>query len=257
VLAGATSPRRATAATLAALGGAVAVVLLGTAGAAFVFGLMAKVVGESLPDSVRSTLERFGVRGALVEQFLGVGFLFLATMVALVSVTAIGATAEDETTGRVVHLLVQPVSRRRLLVERVLVGAGAIVGAALLAGVAVWLGAASQHVDVGLGSTLGAGLNLVPTALVVLAIGALALAVRPRLAVPAVYGVVIGSLLLDMVASLAPSLELASRASLFHYMALAPSVDPSPRTHLLTLGAALALAVAALVVWDRRDLRTD
>ena len=230
---------------------------VGTAASAFVFGVIAKVVAGSLPDSVQSTLERFGVRGALVDQFLGVTFLFLATMVALVPVSVIGAAAEDESTGRLVHLLVRPVSRGRIMVERLVVGAAAAVVAGLVTGLAVWAGTASQHLGVGLGTTLGAGLNVVPTALVVLALGALALAVRPRAAVPVVYGVVIGSLLVDMVASLATSLDGLSRVSLFHYMALAPAVDPSPRTHLLTLGAAALLAALAVVLWDRRDLRGD
>jgi ABC-2 type transport system permease protein len=231
--------------------------LLGTAAAAFVFGVITKVVAGSLPDSVRGTLERFGVRGALVEQFLGVTFLFLATMVALVPVSVIGAAAEDESTGRVVHLLVQPVPRRRVLVERLFLAAAAVLGAGFVAGLAVWAGAASQHLGVGLGTVLGAGLNVVPTALVVLGFGAVALAVRPGAAVPVVHGVVIGSLLLDLVASLAPSLDGLSRASLFHYMALAPAVDPTARTHLVTLGAAVVLATLAVVLYDRRDLRSD
>jgi ABC-2 type transport system permease protein len=228
---------------------------VGTVAAAFVFGIIAKVVAGSLPDSVRDTLGRFGVRGALVEQFLGVGFLFLATMVALVPVSVVGAAAQDESSGRLVHLLVRPLSRRRVLLERLAVGAVAVVAAGLLAGLAVWAGAASQHLEVGLGTALGAGMNVVPTALVVLALGAVVLAVRPRAAVPVVYGVVIGSLLLDTIASLASSLEALTRVSLFHYMALAPAVDPSPGTHLLTLGAAALLALIALALWERRDLQ--
>ena len=230
---------------------------VGTAAGGFVFGVIAKVVAGSLPDSVRDTLGKFGVRGALVDQFLGLGFLFLATMVALVPVAVIGSAAEDETTGRLVHLLVRPVTRRRVLLERTAVGAVAVVVAGLVAGLAVWTGAASQHLGVGFGSVLGAGLNVVPTALVVLGLGTVALAVRPRLAAPVVYGVVIGSLLLDMVASLAPSLEVVGRVSLFHYLALAPAVHPSGARHLATVGVAAVLVVLAVVLWDRRDLRAD
>jgi ABC-2 type transport system permease protein len=53
-----------------------------------------------------------------------------------------------------------------------------------------------------LGTTVGAGLNVVPTALLVLGIGAVVLALAPRAATAAVYAVVIWSLVIYLFGSI-------------------------------------------------------
>lgn len=49
-----------------------------------------------------------------------------------------------------------------------MIGSVAVFGAGVIAGLFAWLGAKLQGVDPGSGRMLGAGTNLVPTALVVL-----------------------------------------------------------------------------------------
>jgi len=132
-----------------------------------------------------------------------------------------------------------------------------VVVAGLVAGLACWAGAAShQGVHPGFTRLLGAGLNVVATALLVLGIGAVVVALAPRLAAPAVYAVVIWSLILGLLTSMVDSVRWLDHLSLFHYMALAPADDPRPATPALTLLAALALAGVAIFLYDRRDLRT-
>jgi putative exporter of polyketide antibiotics len=80
--------------------------------------------------------------------------------------------------------------------------------------------------------------------------------VAPRAAAPVVYGVVIWSLIVDIIGPMVDALGWLDRISLFHYMALAPSEDPDPATIALTLAAALALSLTALALYDRRDLST-
>jgi putative exporter of polyketide antibiotics len=110
-------------------------------------------------------------------------------------------------------------------------------------------------VHIGLPTMLGAGLNVVPTALVALGVGAVVLSVAPRAAARSVYSVVIWSLLVDLVASLISGLKWLEHVSVFHYMALAPAQDPEPRTLALTLVLALALCGVATMLFDRRDVR--
>ena len=98
--------------------------------------------------------------------------------------------------------------------------------AGALAGLTAWVGAQTQGVDPGLARMVGAGLNVVPTALLVLGIGAVVLAVAPRAATRAVYGVVIWSLIVDLLSSMVSGLAWLDHLSLFHYMALAPAQDP-------------------------------
>jgi hypothetical protein len=60
------------------------------------------VATGNVPSSISDTLDRFGVRGSFLEQYLGVAFLLIATVIALCRVQ-IGAAADEETSGRLVH----------------------------------------------------------------------------------------------------------------------------------------------------------
>jgi ABC-2 type transport system permease protein len=122
--------------------------------------------------------------------------------------------------------------------------------------VGVWAGAATEGVRIGLDTMVGAALNVVPTALLVLGIGAVVLAVAPRLASPAVYAVVIWSVLVDLLGSMISGLSGLGHLSLFDSMALAPAEDPDPTTVIVTVLAAVALCVVATLVFDRRDVET-
>jgi ABC-2 type transport system permease protein len=101
---------------------------------------------------------------------------------------------------------------------------------------------------------LGAGLNVVPTALVALGVGAVVLAVAPRAASLSVYAVVVGSLVVDLLSSMVTSAHWLDRASLFHYMALAPAAPATTTTTLITLVIAVGLGAVATWLFGRRDL---
>jgi len=100
---------------------------------------------------------------------------------------------------------------------------------------------------------VGAGLN-VPTALVGLGVGAVVLAIAPRLASGAIYALIIASLTIDLSGSLVTGLGWLEHLSLFHYMALAPAQRTDPLTVAVTLVVALLLCVGATTVFARRDL---
>jgi ABC-2 type transport system permease protein len=228
---------------------------LGAIAAGLAFGTIAKVATGAVSSSVSDTLGKFGVRGDLVLQYLGVAFLFFATIIALLPVSEIGAAADDEAAGRTAFVLTHPVRRAALFGVRLGFVAATIVVTALLTGVAAWLGARTQGIDPGLGRMAGAGLNTAPTALVVLGIGALVLALAPRYAVRAVYAVVIASLLVDVLTALSSGISWLAHLSVFHYMALAPASHTDPTTVLITLAVAIGLCTGALVLFGRRDVR--
>jgi ABC-2 type transport system permease protein len=229
---------------------------LGAAASAFVFGMISKIAVGPLPPSFGDTLEGFGVRGAFLDQYFSVAFLLAATVVALLPASQIGAAAEEETSGRLVHVLVQPTRRAALLGGRLALTAVGTIGAGASVGLAAWLGGRSQGVDVDLAALLGAGLNLVPTGLLVLGGGAVVLAVAPRVAARAMYGVVIWSLLVDLLGSMVASTSPLAHLSLFHYMALAPAESPQVVAVTVSLLVALMLCVGAVVLFARRDVAT-
>lgn len=226
----------------------------GAAATGLAFGLIAKIATGTIPPSLRDTLDEFGAQGSFVDQYFGVAFLLAATVVALIAASQLGAAADEESSGRLVHLLGGPVRRGSWFGGRLGLAAGGIVVAGLLAGVGAWLGAATQGVDLGFASIVGAGLNVVPTALLVLGIGAVVLALAPRAAAIAVYAVVIGSLLIDLLASMVDAVSWSARFSVFHYMALAPAASPDPGTLALTTALAVGLGAAATALFVRRDI---
>jgi ABC-2 type transport system permease protein len=219
-------------------------------------GIIAKVATGNVPESLTDTLDKFGVEGTFLKQYLGVAFLLIGTVVALLPASQIGAAADEETSGRLVHVLTRPVPRATVLGGRLALAAAGVVAAGLLAGLGCWAGAASQGVDAGFATTVGAGLNVVPTGLLVLGLGAVVLAVAPRIASAAVYAVVLWSLVVDLLTSMVSGLGWLDRASLFHYMALVPADEADPVASAVTVAIAAALCLLATVIYRRRDLRT-
>ncbi len=227
----------------------------GAAAAGFAFGIIVKVTTGAVPASLNNTLEKFGVKGTFANQYFGVAFLLVAAIVALLPAGQVGAASDEETSGRMLHALAQPTSRAALFGGRLVLSGLGITASGLLAGLSAWLGAKSQGVDLDLTTMVGAGLNVVPTALVALGIGATLLAVAPRRAAAA-YVVVVGSLLVDLLGSIMASLSWLSHLSLFHYMALAPAQHPDLATIAIVLSVATALGVIATMLFVRRDLQS-
>jgi ABC-2 type transport system permease protein len=231
---------------------------VGAVATGFAFGLIGKIANGVVSSSVSDTLDRFGVGGtSFVLQFFGVAFLLVATVVALIPVAELGAAADDETSGRLFALLARPVRRVTVLGGRIVIASVTILATAALTGFATWLGAKSQGVEPGLGRMIGAGLNVVPTALLVLGIGVVILAVAPRAAVRAVYAVVIGSIILDLLTAIVSGLSWLDDFSLFHYMALAPAAHIDPTTVVVTLLLSAACCAVGLALFGRRDLQKD
>jgi ABC-2 type transport system permease protein len=229
---------------------------VGVAAAGFSFGMIVKVTTGSVPASLTDTLQKFGVRGTFANQYFGVLFLLLASTIALIPAGLIGSAADEETSGRLFHVLVQPSNRTAFLLGRLVISAGAVATAGLLAGVAAWLGARTQGVHLDFTTMAGAGLNVVPTALVALGVGAVAFSIAPRRAAATAYAVVLWSLLVDLVGSLVRGLSWLDHASLFHYMALVPAQPAEARTVVITLVVAVVLCIVAAAVFERRDLQS-
>jgi ABC-2 type transport system permease protein len=220
-----------------------------------VLGIIAKMTSRPMPGSVGGTLGRFGVDGTFVDQYLGVAFLLVAVVVAMVGAGQIRAARDEEASGRLTNLLVQPCRRPMLLGGRLSVAAMGIVAAAALAGLGTWAGARLEHVPVSLPTMLAAGMNVVPPALLALGVGALVLAVAPRRSAAAVTATVVWSLFADLLGAMVASLGWIERLSLFHYMALAPAQDVQPLAVAVMLTIAAASVGGAVALFSRRDLR--
>ena len=228
----------------------------GAVASAAVLGIIAEMTTVTVPSSMVDTLDKFGVQGSFTDQYFGVAFLLVATVVALLPASQVGAACGEEMSGRLVHVLTRPVTRAAWFGGRLLLTVAAVVVSATLAGLTAWLSARAVGVDADLVSMIGGGLNVVPTALVSLGIGALMLSVAPRAASGTIYGIVIWSVMADLLGSMIAGLGWIQRLSLFHYMALAPAESADPATLAITTGVAAVLCAAAVVLFTRRDIRS-
>jgi ABC-2 type transport system permease protein len=181
-------------------------------------------------------------------------FVIAAGLVAIAVAGQITAARNEEAAGHLDNLLVRPVARWRWLAFRLGVGAGLVVLASALAGFAAWVGAVSQHADIGLGELLKAGLNVVPPAVFVLGVGGLALGVWPRGAIGIAYGLVVWSFLVETFASVFDSNHWLRDTSPMLHIAPVPAADPNLTAALWLVGLGVLAAVVGMAAFGRRDL---
>ncbi len=219
-------------------------------------GLVAKAAGATISgSSVTDVFRRLGAPGTGAVAFLGVSFLIVAVLVAFVAAGQITAAWSEESEGRLDHLLVRPVSRWTWLGGRLGVAVVVLGMAGALAGVFTWLAAASQHAGVPFATLLEAGVNVVPPAVCLLGIGALALGVWPCAATAVVYGLLGWSLLVELVGGIGALDHWVSDTSLFHQIASAPAVPPNWTVNGVLLAVGVAGAFVGGLAFRRRDLQ--
>src|SRR5262249_7159271 len=229
--------------------------LLGIGAMAFTTGLVAKSASSILSSSptIQAALGRLGVRKA-TEGYLGVSFLLIAVMLALLAASQVGAIRDEEASGRLDNLLVRPVSRPWWLAGRLIVSLALVIGVGLATGLVTWFGTSSQHIGVSLGTLLAAGLNASAPGVFVLGAGALVFAVRPALASPAAYAVVAWSFLVNLLGSFLKGLDWLRQTSLLTHIALAPSTAPDWQSVIVLVLLAVLGAWAALFLFAQRDV---
>jgi ABC-2 type transport system permease protein len=221
-----------------------------------VFGLVAQAAGTAVRGArgLEEAIERLGGTTSGAASYLGFVFVIAAGLVAIAVAGQITAARNEEAAGHLDNLLVRPVARWRWLVVRLTVALGLVVVASVLAGFAAWLGAVSQHADVGLGDLLEAGLNVVPPAGFVLGIGGLAFGLWPRGAIGVVYGLVVWSFLVETIAAAFDSNHWLRDTSPLLHIAPVPAADPNWTAAAWLVALGLIAAALGVAAFGRRDL---
>jgi ABC-2 type transport system permease protein len=220
-------------------------------------GSMAKSGGKIMTSSpsMRLVFERLGVSGA--QAYLGFALLIMAMALSFVAAGQISAARSEESNGRLEYLLVRPLSRTSWLASRMLVGVVVLVIAGVLAGLSTWTGAAVEHAAVSFSSMVGAGLNVIPPAMLFLGIGALAYGALPRLATFVTYGALVWSLLVELTGAVVNLNHWILDTSAFHQMAAAPSVPIDWTTNVVMTALGAAGVLGGLLAFRLRDLKGD
>ncbi|MGO9456122.1 MAG: ABC transporter permease subunit [Acidimicrobiales bacterium] len=218
-------------------------------------GLIARSAGRTIAgSSVRQVLSRLGAPGVGADAYLGIGFLILAVLLGFMAAGQATAARSEESSGHLELLVVRPVSRQRWFVGRLALAAVALVVAGVLAGAFTWLGAAAEHAGVGFPTLLGAGLNAVAPAVLVLGAGGLALGLLPRATTAVTYAVLGWSLLVVLAGGFTTLDHWVLDTSVFHQMAAAPAVAADWKTAAVMAGAGVVAAGAGVLTFTRRDL---
>jgi ABC-2 type transport system permease protein len=251
---------------LALLGGAAGLavrlmrpVALGWLFAVAVFAVLIGTTAESSANDatgsqgISQAIGRLGGHGSIVADDLGLTFLILALLIALISAGQITAMRTEEADGYLENLLVRPVSRTSWFAGRLGLSSLLVLTAGLLAGVGAWVGAASQHSGVGFGSLVTAGLNVVPPGLFLLGLGALVLGAWPRRTSTVVYGYLAWSFLIEFAGGVVHTSHWLLDTSVFFHMIPAPATSPDWSSMAVITGLGILGAVLGGVLLCRRD----
>jgi ABC-2 type transport system permease protein len=222
-----------------------------------VVGVLAGPVSDAALHSpvMQDVLNRVAGRSSGARAFLGLTMLTITTLLCLCAATMAAGLVEEEMSGRLEHLLAEPVRRVSWLVGRIAAALGVLVTGGVLVGVALWTSSTvAGTVGIPLPTLLAAGANLIPAVVVVFSIGITAYAVRPRSASVIAHGVIAASFAVELVGSLVRAPHWLLDLSVLHHIALAPAVSPRWGTDAILLGIALILFTCASVLFRRRDL---
>lgn len=237
------------------LGWTVGLAALGTVGGAELPSLEKLVAGD---PAYAELMAAFGVDVAdIALGFVGMLGIMAGLVMALYVTWRVGAARAEEDSQRLEHLLVRPVQRWRWLGGHVLLAAVSVL---LLAGTAVtatWAAAAAVGADLAYDDAMAAVLNTLPLVALFLGLGVFLLGIAPRLVVPVGASATMVAYILNLVGPPLDWPDLLVAISPFHHLEMVP-VDPFGATAALVMTAlAVALVIAGMVAFQRRDLVGD
>lgn len=224
---------------------------------ALLYGFIAKSAGATVTGSVKEVLSKLGSTGTGADSVLGVCFFIEAILIGFVAAGQITAARSEESEGMLDHFVVRPVSRSAWLGGRLIVALVVLVLSGVAAGVLGWLGAAAEHTGLSFTSLLGAGINLVPPAIVILGIGVLTFGLCPRATSKVIYAVLGWSLLIVIVGGFGTVSHWVLDTSVFHHMASAPGVPPNWTSNGIMTVIGVTAALVGVLAFKRRDLQGE
>ena len=161
---------------------------------------------------------------------------------------------EEETTGRVEHLVVGGTSRSGWLMARIGVALAAMLGLALVAALGAWAGANLSGSSISLLDVMEGSFNVIPTALLFGGLSVLAFGARPRATTYVAFGAVAVAFLLQIVGGLSSSPSWVTKLSPFSHIAPVPAASVDVGATLVMLAAAVASTACGVLAFSHRDL---
>ena len=208
---------------------------------------------ESVPGLTKY-LSATGVSG--YNDFVGVIWFGTALLIiAIFVVVQVNGWVADDADGRLELTLAQPVSRTRVVLERI---ASLLVAVAIIAGLSTlvaYLAATANGVDMPVGRTALAGLLMLPVAFALGGVGQVLAGWRPRVAVAILAVVTVTSYFTQQFAPIFSWPDWTTRTSVFALYGVPLSRDDWPGIGIL-MGIGLAGTAIAVAAMRRRDVGT-
>jgi ABC-2 type transport system permease protein len=223
---------------------------------AYITGLLAKSTSTAgISKSLQHEVSKLGT-GSIVTPtgYLAFVFIFFVLAVSLFVCAQIGAARHEEADERLETLLSLPVSRSRWLGGRLVLAVAGAIALSLTAGLLTWAGAESGGVSISLAGMLEAGANCLPVAVMSLGIAVLAYAIVPRASTGLSYALVTAAFLWDLFGSLFSVPKWLVQATPFAHVGLVPAQPFRADAAFVMLAIAVASALAATWIFQRRDL---
>lgn len=229
----------------------------GITAAGLVVGVLLPTMDDNLAADAgfRDVLAAMGMDAAdLARAFVGLFAAILGLVTAVYAAFRMGAARAEESSARAELLLARPVRRWEWLGGHVL---GLVVSVVLLctvAAAAMWLGGVATTAPVGAADAFSAMFNTLPVVAVFAGLAVLLFGVVPRLTVVGTATAAVAAYVLELVGPVLDWPELVVGLSPFHHLETVP-VDPVGWPAALAMaGIGLALTVAGIAAFQRRDL---
>jgi len=198
-----------------------------------------------------------GGNSALALAFIGFSGFFIALMLMIVAASGIGRIREDEAKGYLDNFLVNAVSRKKWLTERVLLLVCGITVICIIANTTSWIIARAQGFYISPFLFLGGGLNFMAPALLMLGIGTLIFSIKPRWASWSLYAWIVWSFLIEMIGSVVTLSSRIIDTSLLRQVSLIPAVPADWKLFSIVSSIGLVTFIIGLWLFDRRDLASE
>jgi ABC-2 type transport system permease protein len=223
---------------------------------AVLFGALAGTSARDANGSrdVERAIGQLGGHGSPTAAYLGLTFLVVAFLVALIAAGQAGTLRADEASGQLDALLVRPLGRIRWLAGRLAVSGILLVLVGVAAGVGAWAGTAGPSDDVGAGDLVVAGVNAIPPGVFLLGVGTLAFGAWPRRTPVVIYGYLAWSFLIEFAGGAIHLSHWLLDSSVFFHMAPAPAGAPDWTSAAVLTALGIAGAVCGGFAFHRRDL---
>ncbi len=209
--------------------------------------------GADLANTSSQIADVLGQNGN--DGYLSLVFLAVGSIVALFAAMQVGEVVASESDGRTLILLVAGLSRRKYWTLVSLAGLLGVFLCSSIVALCMWAGLATQDNSLSFLEVFRAMLMWVPMNLLLFGIGMLVFGWWPRIALPLVYTVLGGGLLIDLIGSLIGAPEPILAISLWHHVPRVPLEDPAPLTMIVFSTITIFALLCGAIGWKTRDAR--